>query len=96
MQVIPIQPLPSQLLSFVAANQQCVMTLYVKGDNLYFDLTVGGSVLCRGRMIRNAVPMLRAEYSGFVGDFFIVDLEGANDPLYTGLGSRYRLVYMEV
>lgn len=95
MQVIQLQPLPSQQVSFVAANQQCSMTIYTKNDQMFFDLVADGVSVCSARLIRNAVPMLRAEYTGFTGDFFITDLEGQDDPSYTGLGSRWRLVYME-
>jgi hypothetical protein len=48
-------------------------------------------VLCR-----DLVYLVREAYLGFTGDLTFIDAEGADDPQYSGLGSRWQLVYIEV
>ena len=43
----------------------------------------------------NRTLLVREAYLGFIGDFAIVDLQGQDDPDYTGLGNRFVLVYLE-
>ena len=52
-------------------------------------LLILGGVMCL-----NATVIVRNTYLGFVGDLAFYDMQGATDPLYTGLGSRYVLAYL--
>lgn len=71
------------------------------GSALYMDLLVGGAPIITGKICRNCVPMLlNCAYLGVVGDFVFVDTQSANplngsDPVYTGLGTQFQLVYLE-
>ena len=47
-----------------------------------------------GVLARNATFMVMTAYLGFVGELFFLDTQGSNDPVYTGLGSRYLLLYV--
>lgn len=63
---------------------------------LYMDLTVNGTSIINCRIVRNTVPMLLdAKYYGVIGDFVVVDMFEDTDPVYTGLGTQYQLVYLE-
>ncbi len=48
-----------------------------------------------GVLCRNLVYLVREAYLGFTGDLTFMDTEGGDDPYYTGLGSRWLLVYIE-
>lgn len=69
---------------------------------LYMDLLVGGQPVISCRICRNLIrALLDSEYYGFVGDFVFVDTyaksspgEGV-DPIYTGLGTQFQMVYLE-
>jgi hypothetical protein len=62
---------------------------------LYMDLTSNGEPVVSCRICRNAIRMLLdAQYLGFVGDFEFIDTLSDTDPIYTGLGSQYQLVYL--
>jgi hypothetical protein len=39
--------------------------------------------------------MVRETYLGFIGDLSFTDTQGTSDPVYTGLGSRFVLLYLE-
>ena len=63
---------------------------------LYMDLTVNGTSIINCRIVRNTVPiLLDAKYYGVIGDFVVVDMFEDTDPVYTGLGTQYQLVYLE-
>lgn len=48
-----------------------------------------------GVLCRNLVYLVREAYLGFAGDFAFVDTAGSDDPQYSGLGTRWQLLYME-
>ena len=93
-------------------SQQCQISVYTKtgyvytddpvqslttpGTNLYFDLTVNGTVIttCAICLNRNRL-LINRQYFGVVGDFVFVDTQGDSAPQYQGLGSRFLLVYLD-
>jgi len=63
---------------------------------LHCDVLLAGTPILSGRLVRNLIPwMLSAKYQGFVGDFAMVDTLSDTDPVWTGLGAQYQLVYLE-
>lgn len=93
MEVIPVRPLASQQLSVTLSNQATRLQLTQRPTGLYADVYVNDALLLGGVICENANPLVRGAYLGFVGDLTFWDLEGASDPEYSGLGSRYVLVY---
>jgi hypothetical protein len=92
---IPLTAVPSQKLSITLGTQRCTISVYQKTTGLYFDLSVAGTRVVAGMICRNLVNLVRSRYlTGFVGDLAFVDTQGSQDPDYTGLGSRYQLVYL--
>jgi len=90
MSVIPVAPVPNQMLSVQLGGQVCEIAIRQKSSGLYLtlwadDILIFSSILCL-----NAVPMTR-EYSSFAGNLMFVDLNGNSDPEYFGLGARYQL-----
>lgn len=108
MQVIPLAAVPSQLVQATLAGQSVSLAIYQLGfppmADLYCDLTSNGTpiVNCRkcrayGGSATEAPPalLLDARYWGFSGDFLFVDTQGDEDPQYSGLGTRWQLVYFD-
>lgn len=106
-QEVPLSPLASQTLSINLGGQACQVAVYALGlgaeGHLYFDLSVGAVPIVTGRVCRNLQQILDdAGYRGFQGGFMFVDnqavagnaLQTGIDPVYTGLGSRFELVYL--
>ena len=96
MQIIPLTGVPSQTVNVSLrvpgqlARQQAKITVRTIGALLYFSL----DGVVTNRIIRDRQRLLLGTaYRGFVGDFAVVDMQGVSDPVYTGLGSRYQLVY---
>lgn len=94
MQIIPLQPIPSQRLQIVLGNQNCQIAVYMKGDHIYVDVNSNGAIISTTVLAMNMVPLVPTCYLGFQGNLFFIDSQGTNDPVYTGLGSRYQLLYL--
>lgn len=95
MQIIPLQAVPNQTLTVLLADQNCRINVYQKFFGLFVDLSVGSTLILSGVIAQQANRIARYAYLGFTGDLVFFDTQGATDPVYTGLGSRYQLVYLE-
>lgn len=98
-QTIPTPAVPSSTLTINLAQQSCQIELRTLGldvdAHLYFSLSVAGTPIVTTRVCRNKQRLLLdAKYQGFQGDFAFIDTQGDADPVYTGLGTRWVLVYL--
>jgi hypothetical protein len=96
MLTVPLAAVPSQTVNVSLrvpgqlARQQANITIRTIGSELYFSL----AGVLTNRIIRDRQRLLVASgYRGFVGDFAVVDTQGRDDPVYTGLGARFQLMY---
>ncbi len=96
MLTIPLAAAPSQTLAVTVVGQAVQISLRTLGAHLYFSMTTSGQPVVVTRICRNRQRLLvDAAYRGFVGDFSFIDTQGDTDPVYTGLGSRFLLVYLD-
>ncbi len=95
MRVIPLAAIPSQTLDVVLDGQSAQIALRQNGPYMYFSLRLNDAPVVSARICRvDQLLLLDAGYRGFLGQFIFVDLQGVADPVYTGLGSRFVLVYL--
>jgi len=90
---IPLQQVPSQQVSVVLSDQNCIISLRQLGERQYFSLSIDGTVICSNVLLVNISKIVRAEYKGLAGDFMVVDLQGSDYPEYTGWGDRWLLLF---
>lgn len=95
MRKIPLRAVPSQSLSVVLAGQSCQVNVYEKSTGMYLDLFVNHQPIVTTALCHDRVRLVREDYRGFVGDLAFIDRRGNADPVYTGLGDRFILVYLE-
>jgi hypothetical protein len=95
MLVVPLSPVPAQTLSVVLDGQACTLAVYQRRTGLFFDLLFNGAAIVTCVLCQNLAYLLSQTYQGFVGSFSFVDTQGDTPPTYTGLGSRYQLLYLE-
>lgn len=95
MLVVPTQAIPNQNIQVQLGDQACTLDIYQQAYGLFVDVTVNDDPIILGVLAENLNRIVRSAYLGFVGDFVFVDLQGGTDPVYTGLGDRYELVYLE-
>lgn len=94
MQIIPVQAVPNQIFSILLGNQSCEIALTTRSTGLYFDLSVNNEPVRNGVICQNVNRLIRYPYLGFLGDFWFIDTQGTDDPVYTGLNSRFLLEYL--
>lgn len=94
MQLIPVQAVPSQQLQIVLAGQNCQIAIYQKPQGLFVDLNSNGVDVSLAVIAQDVNPLNPIAYSGFQGNLIFTDTQGNTDPDYTGLGSRYQLIYL--
>lgn len=92
---VPLQAVPSQIIAVALGGQACQLNLYSKLGVLFMDVYVNNAVVILGVQCQNGNRIVRSLYLGFVGDLIFVDTQGSSDPVYTGLGSRFLLQYLE-
>lgn len=90
---VPLSSLPSQELSLVLGNQDVTVRVLTRGDYLYLDILKESTPVIQGQLIVTGQNLLPSGLSNFVGNFQMVDINGTSDPVYTGLGTQYRLLY---
>jgi hypothetical protein len=94
MQEVPVQPIPRQSLQIQLQDQPCTLTIYQYAYGLFVDVYVNGVLVVGGVIAQNLNRIVRYRYFDFLGDFVFFDTQGSTDPVYTGLGSRYVLLYL--
>lgn len=90
---IPLTPVAAQTLTVTLANQRVRLVVYEKAFGLFVDVYSNDALVIAGVAARNLTYIVRSAYLGFSGDFFFYDTQGAEDPVYSGLGSRFLLIY---
>ena len=94
MQQIPVQSVPVQNLKVVLGGQNCELLIYQKTQGLFVDVSANGVAVVNATIARDSVPLVSRNYVGFLGNVLFIDTQGNDDPFYTGIGSRFTLVYL--
>lgn len=96
MQIIPVQSIPNQGIQVSLANQSVSLSIYQTNYGLFMDVASNNSPVVYGVLCHDVDRIIRDAYLGFTGDFVWYDTSGdGNDPIYTGLGTQFQLVYLE-
>lgn len=95
MQIIPTRALPNQALQVQLADQAIAINIYQLAYGLFVDVYLNNVLIIGGVIAENLNRIVRSEYLGIAGDFTFFDTQGTSDPVYTGLGDRYQLIYLE-
>lgn len=95
MRTIPLEPKKSQAISVDLSGQKCTIRLIQRSSFIYLDLTVNGNPVVQGIPCLYGNKIVRYPYLGFIGDLVFLDNTGSKDPLWSGLGNRFELYYIE-
>lgn len=93
---VPLKPVPNQTAQIVLGGQSCVLHVYQLDYGLFCDVYVSNRLVIPGVICENLNRIVRSAYLGFSGDLAFWDAAGADDPqdpVYTGIGSRFFLLY---
>ena len=92
-QTIPITNNASQNFTILLGSQNCAIYIYQLSTGLYCDIIANQTNIVTTMLCLNLVGLVREAYLGFTGQLFFFDTQGTSDPDYSGLGTRYQLVY---
>lgn len=95
MQMIPIRAVPNQTLQVLVASQAVTLNVYQFAYGLFIDVYLNDALVVGGVICNNLTRIVRSAYLGLAGDFAFVDTQGSKNPVYTGLGDRFQLLYLE-
>lgn len=98
-QIVPVQPVANQTFQVLLDGQQTTIDLSAVYDNVFVDVSVNGSLVVAGVIAEQANVIVRDAYLGFSGDLVFYDTQpdpvnGAEDPQFGGLGTRWILAYL--
>lgn len=82
---IKLSPTPNQSTSFTINNTLYELTLETRIENLFATVKRDGEYLVCNRICLNLTYICQW--------LIFVDIEGNTDPVYSELGSRYKLVW---
>lgn len=92
MMVVPLNATPAQAFKVTLNKQDCELRISQKSTGIFMDVIVNNVLIIGGVLCLDRTLIVRDAYLGYSGDLFFVDTQGATDPVWTGLGSRYLLV----
>jgi hypothetical protein len=93
-QIIPVESVQAQTLRVVLNKLACRIDIYHKSPGLFLDLLVDDALIVGGVLCLDRVLIVRDLYLDFIGDIAFVDTQGRDDPVYTGLGTRWLLLHL--
>lgn len=99
MQEIPLRATGNQTLQVVLEGQNCSLRLYTRGlsdgvETLFCDLSIDQEPVFYGCPCLDGLPMPLYAWLGMTGQLVFIDMEGDEAPRRSGLGSRWKLLYM--
>jgi hypothetical protein len=96
MLIVPVQAVPNQNFQVSLAQQSLSIAIAQSDYGLNMSVSLDGTALATNVRGEDLNPIVRAPYTGFVGEFVFFDTSGAgDDPVFTGLGDRFQLIYLE-
>jgi hypothetical protein len=90
---VPLKAVPSQSVNVILAGQPCTIALTEMGGRQYLSLSNNGIVICRNVLVVNRSAIVRAAYTGFIGELAAIDTQGDEAPQYEGWGTRWLLAF---
>ena len=99
MQTIPLRATANQTLQVVLDGQDCSLRIYTRtlsdgGDTLFCDLDIAQRPVFYGAICLDGLPLPLYPWLGMSGRLVFVDMQGTAAPHWSGLGSRWQLVYL--
>lgn len=90
---VPLKAVPAQSVNVILAGQPCTIALTEIGGRQYLSLSNNGVVICRNVLVVNRSAIVRAAYTGFIGELAAIDTQGDEAPQYGGWGTRWLLAF---
>ena len=93
---IPVSPIANQRFSLELDKQQVEIELRQIGPALMCSVWVDEQVVFQNSICGNISRVGQFKSNLFDGVLFFVDTQGTSDPVFTGLGERYKFYFASV
>lgn len=90
---IPAQPVANQTFNCILDGKQAQISLTTTDHGLYADVLYDGVPVANSRLCLDRTDINPDRYRGLPQGLFFVDLNGTADPVYTGFGTQFLLLY---
>ena len=90
---IPLAQTPNQSFSVILDGLSAQIALTTTEHGLFADVIYNGIAVALGRLCLDRVTINPNHYLGLPQFLGFADLQGTTDPVYTGFGARYLLIY---
>lgn len=91
--IIPVPATPNPQFQCVLDGKQAQIALTTTNYGLFADVLYNGVPVANSRLCLDRTDINPARYLGLPQALFFADVQGTTDPVYTGFGTRYLLVY---
>lgn len=91
---IPLSPIPNQRFSATLNGQSCTIELRQIGPAMMVSLWLDDQVIYQNSICGSKCRLGQFDNNVFSGALFFVDTLGETDPVFTGLGERYKFYYV--
>jgi len=92
-QVIPVSPVANQQFTCVLDNQTAQFNMTTTEAGLFADIVYNGVSIIAGKLCQDRTNLNSSPYTGLPQGLYFADTLGTTDPVYTGFGTRYLLLY---
>lgn len=91
--ILPAQPVANQTFTCILDGKQAQIALTTTDYGLYADVLYDGVSVANSRRCLDRTDINPDRYRGLPQFLGFVDLNGGADPVYTGFGTQFLLVY---
>ncbi|BBC80869.1 phage baseplate plug family protein [Acetobacter orientalis] len=91
--MVPLAQQAAQVLKVPLSGTVTQIALRQRSTGLYAEFWQNDTRCLAGILCQDRTWLIRSKALGIAGDFCFIDTQGTQDPTYTGLGSRYLLLY---
>lgn len=95
---IPVRATPNQSFQVLLEGQNCTIRLYSRAiediEHLFMDLAIDQTVIFAGVICQDMERLKLYPIWPFSGQLVFVDMNGDDEPEWSGLGERWKLLYL--
>ena len=96
MLLIPLKPVANQATTVMLGGQVTRIAVREMTTGVYLTAWIDNVIVQSGILCLDRTRMMDANYDKFVGGFMFVDSQGLENPVSTGIGTRWNLYYLEL
>jgi len=95
MLLIPLKPVANQTVTVMLSGQVIRLAIREMTTGVYLTAWLDNVIVQSGILCVDRARMMDSNYDRFVGGFMFMDSQGLENPVSSGIGTRWNLYYLE-